>query len=345
MRVAVVGATGYTGAELVRLLLGHPHVKIGALVGHGKAGAPLSRAIPSLAGLVEGDVEPFDADRVSERAEVVFCALPHGASPPIVRALRARGRTVFDLGADLRLRDRAEHVRWYGPDEAAELASQAVYGLVELHADRIATADLVAVPGCYPTASILALAPLLRERLVEPEGIVIDAKSGVSGAGRQPRESTHFPEVGGGVRAYGVGGAHRHTPEIEQELSALAGRTVRVTFTPHLLPMTRGILASAYAVARSGTTAAACTEAARALYRGSPTVVVLEPGGCPDTLHVRGSARCMLSYTLDERTGRLLAQAAIDNLLKGAAAQAVQCMNVRFGWPQATGLPLAACWP
>jgi len=217
---------------------------------------------------------------------------------------------------------------------------------VELYREPLREADLVAVPGCYPTGIVLALAPLLREKLVSSEGLVLDAKSGVSGAGRAAKPNTHLPEASEGIRAYKTAGQHRHTPEIEQELSAIVGSEVRVTFTPHLVPMTRGILSTSYAQATGPeSTAARCTGAARRLYEGSPSVTVLDPGKDPDTLWVRGSNRVFLSYTDDLRTGRIIAQAVVDNLVKGAAGAAVQCMNVRLGFDEAEGLRHTATWP
>lgn len=347
VRVAVVGATGYTGSELIRLLLGHPRVEIAALVGHGRAGQPVAAVLPPLAGLVPAEIEPFDPAAIAKRADVAFCALPHGSSAPIVAELRARGLVVLDLSADFRLRDEATHAAWYGgPARPRELVASAVYGLPELHRDALRRADLVAVPGCYPTASILPLAPLLARSLIDAAApIVIDAKSGVSGAGRALSERTHFSETAEGIRAYKIAGSHRHTPEIEQELEAAAGAPVRVVLTPHLVPMTRGILATAYVRARPGIDAARCTTEARAFYDGSPSVYVHEPGVCPDTLWVRASNRAHLAYALDERTGWLLCQGAIDNLGKGAAGQAVQCFNLRFGFPEGEGLSLPAAWP
>jgi N-acetyl-gamma-glutamyl-phosphate reductase len=303
--------------------------------------------LPSLAGLVGGTIESFDAASIAARADVAFCALPHGSSVPIVSELRARGLVVFDLSADFRLRDEALHAAWYGGhSRPSELVADAAYGLPELHREAIRRANLIAVPGCYPTASILPLAPLFARRLVDADSaIVIDAKSGVSGAGRVPSERTHFPETGEGIRAYKIAGSHRHTPEIEQELGLLAGRPIRVVFTPHLVPMTRGILATAYVRTRPGVDAGRCTEEARSFYEGSPSVYVHDPGTCPDTLWVRGSNRAHLAYALDERTGWLIAQGAIDNLGKGASGQAVQCFNVRFDVPEREGLAMAAPWP
>lgn len=343
--IAVVGATGYTGAELLRLLLGHPGVRIVRVCGQSKAGQPIAEVLPSFAGVLDGDVAPFDAVDVAGAARVAFCGLPHGASAGIVAELRARGVTVLDLSADFRLRDRAVYEATYGAHGAPDRMGEAVYGLVELYRDALRAADLVAVPGCYPTSAILPLAPLLREKLVDPASLIVDAKSGVSGAGRAPKPSTHLPEAAEGIRAYKVAGAHRHVPEIEQELSAAAGTDVRVSFTPHLVPMTRGILTTAYARAADGVTAARCTEAARKLYEGSPSVTVLDPGSLPDTLWARGSNRAFVSYHLDARVGRVVALCALDNLVKGASGQAVQSFNVRFGFDEGEALRSTAVWP
>ncbi len=346
LRVSVVGATGYTGAELLRLLLSHPKVEVAQVVGHSKAGEPVAKVLPSFAGVLQGNIAAYDADVIAKASDAVFCALPHGASAKVVAELRARGTVVLDLSADFRLRDLAAHKAWYGEHGAPELLPSAVYGLVELHREALKTADLVAVPGCYPTASTLALAPLVKNRLIAVDDLVVDAKSGVSGAGRSPAASTHLPETAEGIRAYKIAGTHRHTPEIEQELSLLAGAPITLTFTPHLVPMTRGILATTYGRRLDASlTAEACTTAARTLFAGSPSVTVLDAGTNPDTLWVRGSNRAFLSYNVDSRTGRVIAQAVIDNLVKGAAGQAVQCMNVRFGFEEATGIAATAMWP
>ena len=344
--VAVVGATGYTGAELLRLLLGHREVELVSIVGQSSAGQPIASVLPSFAGVLSGDVEPFDAAQIAERAKVAFCALPHGASAGIVDELRGRGVIVFDLSADFRLRDLDVYREWYGDHPAPARVPEAVYGLVELYREALRSTDLVAVPGCYPTGTILALAPLLRERLVSHDGLIVDAKSGVSGAGRAAKPNTHLPEAAEGIRAYKSAGQHRHTPEIEQELSRIAGTEVRVTFTPHLVPMTRGILATSYAArADASVTAARCTEAARALYEGSPSVTVLDEGAHPDTLWIRGSNRVYIAYAVDSRSNRVIAQSVVDNLVKGAAGQAIQCMNVRLGFDEAEALRAPAMWP
>ena len=345
IRATIVGGTGYTGAELVRLVLGHPSLQLASIVGNASAGKSVAEVLPSLRGIVHGDVQLFDPDAIAEQADVAFCALPHAASAKAVSALRQRGQKVFDLSADFRFEDLSVYEAWYGKHPVPERLSEAVYGLVELHRDELRDADLVAVPGCYPTASTLALAPLVKNGLVRAEGIAVDAKSGVSGAGRGVSRATHFPETAEGVRAYKAG-AHRHGPEIEQELSRLAGAPIRIAFVPHLLPMTRGILATCYAQpVDSNVTPAQCIEAARELYEGSPSVLVLDEGQHPDTLWVRGSNRVHLGYAQDRRGGTLIAMSAIDNLVKGASGQAIQCLNVRFGLDEGAGLQAPAQWP
>ncbi|MGE0787150.1 MAG: N-acetyl-gamma-glutamyl-phosphate reductase [Sandaracinaceae bacterium] len=344
VRASVVGATGYTGGELVRLLRGHPHVELGSLVGHRSAGAPVAEALPSLAGLVSGTIQSFDADRIAGESEVAFCGLPHGASAEAVDALRARGVKVFDLSADFRLRNVDLYQEWYGAHPKPERLGEAVYGLVERHRHALRAADLVAVPGCYPTASIIPVAPIAsRVSLQTP--IIIDAKSGVSGAGRDAKPRTHFSETAEGFRAYAIAGRHRHTPEIEQELALAAGRAQPIVFSPHLVPMIRGILATAYLTADRPLDPVECTAWAREDYAGSPSVHVLDPDTYPDTAWVRGSNRLLLSYTQDARSGMIVAQGALDNLVKGAAGQAIQAMNVRFGWDEGAGLTSAATWP
>ncbi|MEM8607591.1 MAG: N-acetyl-gamma-glutamyl-phosphate reductase [Myxococcota bacterium] len=345
IRTAVVGGTGYTGAELVRLVLGHPSLELVSVVGNATAGQSIASVLPSLRGIVDGDVEVFDPAALAKRVDVAFCALPHAASAEAVGALRERGVIVFDLSADFRFDDLATYEALYGKHPVAELLPAAQYGLVELHREALSTADLVAVPGCYPTAATLALAPLIDAGLVQTRGIVVDAKSGVSGAGRGLSGSTHFPEAAEGVRAYKAG-VHRHGPEIEQELSRLVEGGIQLTFVPHLVPMTRGILATCYATAANvDATAERCTAAARALYEGSPSVHVLEPGEHPDTLWVRGSNRVHVAYARPAGSDTVIAMSAIDNLVKGAAGQAVQCLNVRFKLPEGAGLGSPAGWP
>jgi N-acetyl-gamma-glutamyl-phosphate reductase len=345
VQVAIVGATGYTGAELLRLLHGHPRAQVAVVAGHGKAGSKIASVLPSFHGVLTGDVVTADPAAIAQTCQAAFCGLPHGASAPIVRELRARGVVVFDLSADFRIKDLATYREWYGEHGAPELNPSAVYGLCELEREALRKADLVAVPGCYPTASALALAPLVRAGAIDLDSIIVDAKSGASGAGRGLGENVHFSHVSEGFRAYKVGGLHRHTVEIEQTLSGLAGRPVRITFTPHLVPMIRGILSTGYAKLTGDLTRERATELARAMYAGSPSVTVLDPGVDPDTSWVKGSNRCFLSYTVDKRTGRVIAQAAIDNLVKGASGQAIQCFNLRFGFPEGTALEGVGTFP
>lgn len=346
-RVAIVGATGYTGAELLRLLLQHPSVEITALYAREKLTPRVSTVLPALTGLCELPIEPFDADDAARRADVAFCALPHGASIPCVEALRSRGVRVLDLSADFRLRTAALYKTWYGAEHAAPARlAEAVYGLPELHRERIRATSLVAVPGCYPTASTLPLLPLLAAGMVRPERIVIHALSGVSGGGRTPGPAYHFPETSEGARLYKVAGTHRHTPEIEQVLGDVLGTSPTVTFTPTLAPMTRGILSTQYAdLAQEGVTAEMMVAEARRYFAGSPSVAVLDPGVLPDTLWVRGSNRAMVSYAVDARAGRVVAVGAIDNLVKGASGQAIQCMNLLLGLDEGEGLRGAGMFP
>jgi len=344
-RAAIVGVSGYTGAELARLLAVHPHVRLTHVAGASSAGKRLADVLPSLEGIVDLVVQPFDAERIAKDADFALLGLPHGEAAAKATALRAAGVRVLDLSADLRLTDAAVHVVWYGEDHAGALRSEAVYGLPELFRDRIRSANVVAVPGCYPTGAILALAPLVREGLVSLDGIVVDAKSGVSGAGRSPSAAAHFPETSEGIRPYKIAGEHRHTPEIEQALSQVAGRSITLTFTPHLVPMSRGILTTAYAFSKEGALADRLREAARSFYADSPSVAILPPGRLPDTLWVRGSNRAHLQYAVDTRTGRAIALSAIDNLGKGAAGQAIQCLNLMAGLPEGDGLGAPAVFP
>ena len=336
--VAVVGASGYTGAELLRLLLVHPHVRIAGVYAKRAAGEKLSSIFPQFAGRLDLAIRSFDAAEIASAARVVFCALPHGESSPIVAQLYEKGLTVLDLSADLRLHDPVAYKEWYGHD-AHPLCQEAVYGLPELSRRGLRDVRLFAVPGCYPTASLLALAPLVYADLVSREGLVIDAKSGVSGAGRAATQSVHFSEIGEGVRAYKVAGAHRHTPEIEQGLGATG-----IVFTPHLLPMTRGILATCYATPTDpARPAGAYRDALAKWYEGRPFVSVVDTP--PDTAHVRASNRAHVFATFDPRARRVIAMCAIDNLTKGASGQAIQCMNLALGLPETAGLDGVGMFP
>lgn len=351
VRASVVGASGYTGAELLRVLPSHPRVEVTGLYGHSKAGQPVSAVLPSLSPNVYTDAEirSYDKDRILSESDVVFCALPHGASASVVRELHGHGALLVDLSADFRLKDPDVYASYYGPHPVPELLAEARYGLVEQHRESIRDSKLIAVPGCYPTASILALAPLLASGLIAHEGIIIDAKSGVSGAGRQPGSATHFCEVHGGIRAYKTGGLHRHLAEIEAELSAVAQGPIRVTFSPHLSPHVRGILALCYAKPAAEATSTlnpqVLFETASSYFKDSRAVRVHSPGAHPDTNWVKGTCRIDLSYNIDSRTGTVIVQSAIDNLAKGASAQAIQAMNIALGFDEFDGLQLCALWP
>lgn len=350
VRVAVVGVTGYTGAELVRLIAGHPELELTHVVGRSEAGKPLAAVYPHLATTRYGalTVQAFDADAVAAAADVAFLGLPHGAAATHAAELVERGMRVIDLSADFRLKSDEDFRAFYGEHRAPALQKSAVYGMPELHRAELRGARLVAAPGCYVTATVLGAAPLLAQGLVdERAGILADAKSGVSGAGRTPAVGSLFAEAGEGLSAYKVD-AHRHRPEIEQELAHVAGKPVRLTFVPHLAPMTRGILATIYADpserARDLDTAG-LVERIAAHYEGEPFVRVLPAGQLPSTTMVRGSNYCLIGAAVDRRAGRLIVVSTIDNLVKGASGQAVQALNVVLGLPETTGLAQAPLYP
>ncbi len=351
LRAGIIGAGGYTGSELIRLIDAHPHLELTFVAAREKAGKTLAEVVPSTEGvpglgeMVLESLAPEGAAELSGRIDVAFTALPHAASARLGGALLDAGVQVVDLSADFRLRDLATYQSWYGEHPRPDLLPQAVYGCPELHREELAGARLIAGPGCYPTSAVLPLAPLLRAGLIDAsQPLIVDGKSGVSGGGRSPGAAYHFPETSEGIRPYKVAGTHRHTPEMEQELSRAAASDVRVTFTPQLTPMVRGILSTTYAKARPGVTADQCRAAARELY-AQGLVSVLPEGRLPDTLWVRGSARAHVAYAVDDRTGLVLAMGAIDNLARGASTQAVQALNVARGWPDDTGLPRIAQFP
>ncbi len=344
MRVAVLGASGYAGLELLRILLRHPGFEIAAVTSEQRAGQAVGEAFPALRGQLDLAFEAVDPASLASKVDLAFAALPHSASAPSVATLRRAGVPVADISADFRLRDPAVYREWYGDHPAPELLAEAVYGLPELHREKLRGAGLVACPGCYPTGALLPLAPFLREGLVETSGIAIDSKSGVSGAGRKLELGYLFAELDENVYAYKVA-QHRHGPEIEQEASALAGEPVRVTFVPHLVPTIRGIATSVYARPRRPLSAGAAHEVLAAAYRDERFVRVLPPGETPRLASVRGSNFCDVAVVADERNGTLVLLSALDNLVKGASGQAVQCANLMCGLPEEAGLLEAPCAP
>lgn len=337
IRAAVAGGTGYAGAEIIRILSGHPEVEITAITSRQFAGQPFERAFPSMAGRVPIVCEEMDETRLGKVADVVFLSLPHKLPMAIVPKLLERGCRVVDLSADFRFRDAALYEAAYQPHAAKELLKEAVYGLSEVYADEIRSARLVGNPGCYPTSVLLPLVPLVKAGLLDLESIVADSKSGVSGAGRSPSLTVHFCEVAESFKAYKVA-AHRHNPEMEAVLSRTAGRQVNITFVPHLVPMSRGMLSTIYARPTAPVGLQAVRDCIAAFYKDRPFMRLRPVGSPPDTLHVRGSNYCDIGVVVDERNRRLVLMSAIDNLVKGAAGQAVQNMNLMFGLKETAGL-------
>ncbi len=345
IKAAIIGATGYTGAELVRILSRHPQVQLTALASRSYAGSPYYQVYPHLYKFTDLECSDLDISGITAKADVVFAALPHGLSMDIAAEVLNQGKKLVDLGADFRLKDAREYQQWYKAEHSAQdLLAQAVYGLPEIYRHKIKNTRLVANPGCYPTTAILALAPLLKNRLIDQNSIIIDSKSGVSGAGRGLSLKTHYSEVNENFAAYAVA-AHRHTPEIEQELSALAGGTLKISFTPHLTPMTRGMLSTVYAALNTAVDTGELHKLYRDYYQNEHFIRVLPPGMLPQTKALTGSNYCDLAVTADPRTGRVIVLSAIDNLVKGASGQAVQNMNILFGLDERTGLETVSLYP
>ncbi|MGD1908210.1 MAG: N-acetyl-gamma-glutamyl-phosphate reductase [Leptolyngbyaceae cyanobacterium] len=346
IRVGIVGASGYGGIQLVRLLQAHPRVTITYLGGNSSAGKPFSEIYPHLNGVVNLTVEAVDAAVISDRCDVVFLSLPNGLACDLAPKLLEEGCKVLDLSADYRFSNLDTYRSWYGSErQDYETVDKAAYGLPELYRDRIRSARLVGCPGCYPTASLLALAPLLKQGLAQPDSLIIDAKSGTSGGGRQAKQHLLLAEADNSLAAYGVA-KHRHTPEIEQICTDLARSEILVQFTPHLVPMVRGILSTVYANLRDpGLVRDDLHTIYNAFYRGAAWVTVLPSGTYPQTKWAWGTNRCYLSVEVDSRTGRVIVLSAIDNLMKGQAGQAVQCLNLMQGWDEKMGLPQLSFYP
>lgn len=336
-KVAVVGATGYAGAELVRILTRHPEVELAVITSRQHAGERFAAIYPGMETLTDLVCEPFDVETVRQRADIVFLALPHKLPMAIAPALLAGGVRVVDLSADFRFASRDRYASTYQPHTAPELIDQAVYGLSEVYREQIAGADLIGNPGCYPTTVLLPLAPLLRAGLVDADGLIADAKSGVSGAGRSPSLTTHFCEVHESYKPYKVAN-HRHNPEMDEKLSREADQAVHITFVPHLVPMARGMLTTIYARPQNAVTEAAIWDCLRSFYDQAPFVRLCTDGRIPDTRFVKGTNFCDIGLRMDVTSNRLILMVAIDNLIKGAAGQAVQNMNLMIGVPEICGL-------
>jgi N-acetyl-gamma-glutamyl-phosphate reductase len=338
VNVAVVGAAGYAGIEAVRLVLGHPRLRLVLATSGADAGKPIASVYPALAGATDlSFVEP-SADAIAEVAQVALLAVPHTAAIALAVPLLEAGVTVIDLSADFRLLDPAVYEEWYGvAHTATHLLPEAVYGLPELDRSRLPGAKLVACAGCYPTAAALAATPALAADVAQTDRLIVDAKSGVSGAGRSLSATAHFVSANEAVSAYKVGGQHRHTPEIEQTLSKIAGRDIGVVFTPHLVPMSRGLLSTVYVDVAQGFTTADAVALYSEHYAAEPFVHVHSAGQMPSTREVSGSNRAAIGVAVDERRGMLVATCAIDNLVKGASGQAVQCLNAVLGYAETEG--------
>ena len=344
--VGIVGASGYGGVQLVRLLMDHPEVELVYLGGESSIGKCFGDIYPHLAHAANLLIEAVEPEIIAHRCEVVFLSLPNGLACQIAPKLLEKGCKVLDLSADYRFSDLATYTSWYGTQRNdRSTAATAVYGLPELYRDRIAEAQLVGCPGSYPTASLLALSPLLKQGLIVPETAIIDAKSGTSSSGRQAQTNLLLAEADNSITAFNVG-RHRHTPEIEQICSDLAGHELMIQFTPHLIPMVRGILATVYATLRDpGLVRDDLITIFSAFYRNSPWVRICGSGVYPQTKWANGSNLCYIGVEVDPRTGRVIVMSAIDNLIKGQAGQAIQCLNLMMGWDETLGLPKLGFYP
>ena len=344
IKIGIAGASGYTGLELIRLLVGHPGVELTVLTSETFQGQNIAEVFPSLNGIVDLELRPLD-NNIAKDCQVLFLALPHTMAMSKLPDYLQSDCKIIDLSADYRLKDPKAYTDWYSVTHTnPELLEKAVYGLPELHRQAIQSAQLVANPGCYPTSVVLALAPLLKTDWVDLGSIISDSKSGVSGAGRKPSLTSHFAEVNEGISPYSLAD-HRHTPEMEQELSALAGKSVRLTFSPHLVPMTRGMLSTVYINLNQAITDEKLVEHYRSFYKGENFIRVLNPGKFASSHHVLSSNFCDIGLKVDSRNQRLIITSALDNLIKGASGQAVQNMNIMLGLDEKTGLMAPAIFP
>ncbi len=343
IRVGIIGATGYTGVELLRLLLQHPEVEVTALTSQKYAGIPIDQVFPSLTRTLSLKCEELNVDQISKKTDFIFTAVPHKTAMEIVPVFYRKGKRIVDLSADFRLKDASIYEKWYQKHTSADLLKESVYGLPELHREKIRKAKIVGNPGCYPTGALIGLIPLVKKGAVSLENIVIDSKSGVSGAGRDVVLESLFCEVNEGVKAYKIF-EHRHLPEIEQELSQMVQKKVAVTFVPHLIPMDRGILTTIYLILTKKWKAEEVLNTFQEHYQKEPFIRIYPKGKLPNTKDVRGSNYCDIGVKVNEADGRIVIVTAIDNLVKGASGEAVQNMNIMLGYPETMGLevlPLA----
>jgi N-acetyl-gamma-glutamyl-phosphate reductase len=345
LRVAIIGSTGYGGVELIRLLLQHPNVKITSVISSSQAGTPIADGFPHLTEIIVDTLDGIDIELIRSKADVVFAATPNGVSSQLVPQLLDAGLKVIDLSGDFRLKSGATYEKWYKHQPAqAEFVEQAVYGLAEVYGDDVRGSSFVSNPGCYATAASLALIPIVGAEWIDPKSIIIDAKSGVSGAGRGLSIGWHYSEINENFKAYKVNN-HQHTPEIEQTLSQVAGKDIMVTFTPHMVPMTRGIMCTIYGTLIESINADNLIDLYKRYYDGRPFVRIRNKGKWPATKEVWGSNYCDIGFSLDERTGRVTIISVIDNLVKGAAGQAIQNLNLMMGWDETDGLRMAPVYP
>ena len=344
IKVGIYGASGYTGQELFRLLLRHPEVSIVSLTSRRYAGVKVSDIYPVFLGLTELSFLNASPEEMAHVSDVVFLALPHGVSMQVAGEFLKAGKKVIDLSADFRLWNVTMYEQWYSKHSAQDIIQEAVYGIPELYGDAISRSKLVANPGCYPTSVILGLAPLVSKEWIDDTSIIADSKSGVSGAGREPQIGTLFCEVDEGFKAYKVG-QHRHTPEMEQVLGCLAGHDITISFTPHLLPICRGILSTIYANLRKNVTADEINDLYRSYYACKPFVRICKTGVFPNISSVRGSNYCDIGLTVDRRTKKVIIVSTIDNLIKGASGQAIQNMNLMCGFSEDAGLGMISLFP
>jgi N-acetyl-gamma-glutamyl-phosphate reductase len=346
LKVGIVGGSGYTSSELLRFLVAHPgNLEIELITSETYTGQRVDRVLPNLRGFIDLEFEALELENLKERVDVVVLAVPHKVAMSFVPRMLEQGLRVIDFSADYRLKDAEAYQAWYHVEHTdAKWLPRAVYGLPERYREQIRTADLIANPGCYPTSAILATLPLLDKDLVERDSIIIDSKSGISGAGSKANEKTHYPNRESNFVAYNIG-THRHTPEIEQELSAIAGETIQVTFTPHLVPMTRGILSTLYFSLKASISTETLLDIYGKFYENEPFVRVLDKGEYPQTKAVLGSNYCDVGLAVDPRTNRVVVMSAIDNLGKGASSAVVQNLNVMFGFEETAGLKIPGMMP